>query len=376
MRSHVLRARDSIGMVDRDARGRLLIVASVVLLGMAVVLSLSVGPTGITLASLPRVLFAAFTGSDDASIAREHLVLVDLRLPRTLLGAFVGSSLAVAGAMMQGLFRNPLADPGLIGVSSGAALAAVATIALGNTLAAPWIKVFGVYALPFAAFFGSLAATLILVSVAGRHGQLMVGTLLLAGIAIGALAGALTGLLAYASDDRELRDLTLWSMGSLSGASWPKVVAVLPFAAAIGLAVPRLTRGLNGFLLGEAEAFHMGIDVEATKRLAIAISAAAVGAAVAVAGIVGFVGIVIPHFIRLIAGPDHRFVLPAGALLGAALVLIADVAARMIVRPCGVAAWHRHGGHRCPGVPPSRCPARHRRGGVADARSPRHHGRA
>lgn len=333
MRSHIVRARDAVGMADREARGQLLIVSSVVLLVMAVVLSLSVGPTGITLASLPRVLLAAFTGSDDASVAREHLVLVDLRLPRTLLGAFVGASLAVAGAMMQGLFRNPLADPGLIGVSSGAALAAVATVVLGNTLAGPWIQVFGVYALPFAAFFGSLAATLLLVSVAGRHGQLMVGTLLLAGIAIGALAGALTGLLAYASDDRELRDLTLWSMGSLSGASWPKVVAVLPFAAAIALAVPRLIRGLNGFLLGEAEAFHMGIDVEATKRLAIAISAAAVGAAVAAAGILGFVGIVIPHLIRLIAGPDHRFVLPAGALLGAALVLVADVVARMIVRP-------------------------------------------
>ena len=146
MRSHVVRARDAVGSVNRDARGRLLIVSSVVLLAMAVVLSLSVGPTGITLASLPRVLFAAFTGSEDASVAREHLVLVDLRLPRVLLGAFVGASLAVAGAMMQGLFRNPLADPGLIGVSSGAALAAVATIALGNTFAAPWIKVFGAYA--------------------------------------------------------------------------------------------------------------------------------------------------------------------------------------------------------------------------------------
>ena len=161
MRPHVLRAGDAaIGTAGREARGRLLIVSSVALLAVAVVLSLSVGPTGITLASLPRVLFALFTGSEDASIAREHLVLVDLRLPRTLLGAFVGASLAVAGAMMQGLFRNPLADPGLIGVSSGAALAAVATIALGNTVAAPWIKVFGVYALPFAAFFGSLAATL------------------------------------------------------------------------------------------------------------------------------------------------------------------------------------------------------------------------
>jgi iron complex transport system permease protein len=254
MKANVLRARD-VMTVDREARGRVLIAGSVALLGVAMLLSLSVGPTGITLASLPRVLVALFTGSDDPAAAREYLVLVDLRLPRTLLGAFVGASLAIAGAMMQGLFRNPLADPGLIGVSSGAALAAVATIALGNTFAAPWVKLLGVYALPFAAFFGGLAATLVLVSVAGRHGQLMVGTLLLAGIAVAAFASALTGLLSYTSDDRELRDLTLWSMGSLSGASWPKVIATLPFAAAVALAVPRLVRGLNGFLLGEAEAF-------------------------------------------------------------------------------------------------------------------------
>jgi iron complex transport system permease protein len=161
----------------------------------------------------------------------------------------------------------------------------------------------------------------------------MIGTLLLAGIALGALSGALTGLIAYASDDRELRDLTLWMLGSLSGASWPKVVAVLPFALAIALTTPRLIRGLNGLLLGEAEAFHLGINVEATKRTIIAVASAAVGAAVAVSGVVGFVGIVVPHLVRLLAGPDHRVVLPGAALLGATLVLLADVAARMLLRP-------------------------------------------
>lgn len=319
--------------LEREAIGRWLILGSALALAAAVFLSLSVGPTGITLTSLPRVMAALLTGSDDPSVFREQTVLLDLRLPRTLLGAFVGAALAVAGAMMQGMFRNPLADPGLIGVSSGAALAAVATIALGNGLASPWIQAFGGYALPFAAFFGGLVATLVLVTVAGRHGQLMVGTLLLAGIAIAAFAEAMTGLISFASDDRELRDLTLWRLGSLSGASWVKVLAVAPFALVILAALPRLTRALNGFLLGEAEAFHLGVDVEATKRLVVAVTAAAVGAAVAVAGIVGFVGIVIPHLVRLIAGPDHRYVLPAGALLGAVLVLVADVIARMVVRP-------------------------------------------
>ena len=300
---------------------------------MTIFLSLSIGATGITLASLPRVLSAMLTGRYEADVAREQLVLIEIRLPRMLLGMFVGASLAVAGAMMQGMFRNPLADPGLVGVSSGAALAAVATIALGNSLAAPWIKTFGAYALPTAAFVGGIATTMILVCIVSRQGQMAVSTLLLAGVALAALNGALMGLIAYSSDDRELRDLTLWMLGSLSGASWPKVFAIMPFALLIVLVLPRSIRGLNGLLLGEAEAFHLGIDVERTKRAIVLVTSAAVGAAVAVSGILGFVGIVVPHLVRLLAGPDHRVVLPASALMGATLVLTADILARVLVRP-------------------------------------------
>jgi len=317
----------------RAASASQLVALAAVTLAVAAVLSLSIGSTGITLSALPRVLTATITGQADAATAREQLVLLDIRLPRLLLGAFVGAALAVCGAMMQGMFRNPLADPGLVGVSSGAALAAVATIALGNGLAAPWARAFGVYALPFSAFCGGLAATTLLVAIVGRQGQLTTSTLLLAGIALGAFSSALTGLIAFASDDRELRDLTLWMLGSLSGASLPKVMAVLPFVLSIGLVLPRLIRALNGLLLGEAEAFHLGIDVEATKRLVIVTTAAGVGAAVAVAGVVGFVGIVVPHLVRLLAGPDHRVVLPTSALLGGSLVLIGDVVARMALRP-------------------------------------------
>lgn len=318
---------------DRRASAHFLLWSAAVALCVAAFLAVSIGPTGITLASLPRVVSAMTTGRYEADAAREQLVLLDIRLPRLLLGMFVGSALAVAGAMMQGMFRNPLADPGLIGVASGAALAAVATIALGNSLAAPWIKAFGAYALPFAAFVVGIATTAILVTIVTRQGQMAVATLLLAGIALAALNGALMGLIAFASDDRELRDLTLWMLGSLSGASWPKVFAVLPFALIIAAVLPRLIRGLNGLLLGEAEAFHLGIDVERTKRLIALVTSAAVGAAVAVAGIVGFVGIIVPHLVRLLAGPDHRIVLPASALLGATLVLVADIFARMLLRP-------------------------------------------
>lgn len=316
----------------RPKRGNVFIALSL-LLAVIAVFSLAIGPTGISLQALPRAIAAALGHAPDGAAERDRLVLIDLRMPRTLLAAFVGAALATAGAMMQGLFRNPLADPGLIGVSAGAALAAVATIVLGNTVGAPIVSLLGIYALPVAAFFGGLITTIGLVAIAARRGQLAIGTLLLAGIAVGAFASSISGFLAYASDDRELRDLTLWSMGSLSGASWQKVLAVLPFAIALTFLVPRLTRALNGFLLGEAEALHLGIDTERTKRLTVVTTATAVGAAVAVAGVIGFVGLVVPHVMRLISGPDNRVVIPGSALLGAALVIFADIVARMAVRP-------------------------------------------
>lgn len=310
-------------------RAQLMLMLAALALVLSMLLSLAVGPTGITISALPRAVSAALVGQSNA----ETLILLQIRLPRMLLGIFVGAALALSGAIMQGLFRNPLADPGLIGVSSGAALAAVATIALGNSLAAPLTRAAGVYALPVAAFAGGLSATLVLVGLSRRQGTVVVGTLLLAGIALASLCGALTAMIAFASDDRELRDLTLWQLGSLSGASWPKVVALLPFAAILLALVPRLTRALNGFLLGEAEAYHLGIDVERAKWLCIIATAVATGGAVAVAGVIGFVGIVVPHIARLVGGPNHQFVLPASALLGATLVLTADVLARMAVRP-------------------------------------------
>lgn len=331
-RSAVPVARQRL-VTGRLSRSLLLTTGSACLVLVAI-LSLAIGPTGISLGSLPRAVSAWLGYTTDPLALREKLVLFDVRLPRTLLAMFVGAALALAGAMMQGLFRNPLADPGLVGVSPGAALAAVTVIVLGNTIAAPVVRVLGIYALPLAAFCGGLATTLVLVFVASsRGGGLAVGTLLLSGIAIGALAGALTGFMAYSSNDRELRDMTLWTLGSFGGASWAKVMASLPFAAVLILTIPTVVRGLNGFLLGEAEAYHLGINVERTKKIVIGATAAAVGASVAIAGVIGFVGLVVPHLVRLLSGPDHRVVLPGSALFGAALVVCADVIARMVVRP-------------------------------------------
>ncbi len=318
---------------DRKAVGRLLLTLSAGVLVLVSLASLAIGPTGISFDAIPGVLHAAVTGSGDVESERNRLVLVELRLPRTLVGVFTGAALALAGAMMQGLFRNPLADPGLIGVSSGAALAAVATIALGDGLLFWWHHFLGIYALPVAAFIGGVVTTALLVAVGARSGQLATSTLLLAGIAFGALAGSATGLIAYASDDRELRDLTLWSMGSLTGSSWEKVLALVPFAGLLAICVPMVVRMLDGLLLGEAEAFHLGIDVDRAKYLIVGLTAAAVGSSVAAAGVIGFVGIVVPHFVRLIAGPAHAVVLPASAILGAVVLLAADILARIIVAP-------------------------------------------
>lgn len=303
-----------------------------VVFAMAGILSLSVGPSGITLLSLPQVL-AEITGYAQPGQGHEALVLLNIRLPRTLLAMYVGASLAMAGAIMQGLFRNPLADPGLIGVSAGAALFAVALIAFGDVYL-PGIKaVLGVHALPVAAFLGGLLVTALLIGLTNGKRGVSTATLLLAGVAIAALASALMGVVAYLSDDRALRDLTLWTLGSLAGSSWSKVIGTLPFLALLVVLLPRLVRDLNGLLLGEAEAYHLGVNVRRAKMLIVFVTAGAVGAAVAVAGIVGFLGIVTPHIVRLIAGPDHRFLLPASALLGGTLAVAADMVARVAVAP-------------------------------------------
>lgn len=265
--------------------------------------------------------------------AIQETVLLSLRLPRVCLGIAVGAALAVCGACMQGLFRNPLADPGLIGVSTGAALAAAATIVLGDALLGGLPAALSAAALPAAAFGGGLGATILVYRMASRHGRTEVATLLLAGIALNALAGALLGLLVFVSDDRQLRDLQFWLLGSLGGVGWGRLLPALPLLALPTLLLLAFARPLNALLLGEMEALHLGFDVERCKRAIVVFAACAVGAAVALTGVIGFVGLVVPHLVRLIAGPDHRLLLPASALLGAALLVGADLLARTVVLP-------------------------------------------
>lgn len=310
----------------------LLVIAGLLLLHIVIALvSATLGAAGIP---FERLLAALKLSDGDASfVARDQLVLWSIRLPRIAMATMVGAMLAVAGAVMQGLFRNPLADPALVGVSSGAALAAAATIVLADRLGAAAFAVPAASILPLAAFAGALATTVVLYRFSTSYGRTSIAIFLLGGLAIAAMTNAGTGLLVYLADDRQLRDINFWMLGSLGGATWGKAGAILPFLALSVAAMPLIARGLDLLSLGESEAFHAGISVEWLKRIAIVLIAAAVGAAVAVSGVIGFVGIVVPHLVRTLAGPGHRLLMPASALLGAALLLAADTIARMIVAP-------------------------------------------
>lgn len=306
--------------------GRLTLALSGLVLAAALV-SLTSGAAGLGAGDL----LAALAG--EGLSPRDQVVLYDIRLPRLALGLAVGAALAVSGVLLQGLFRNPLADPGIVGVSAGAGLGAVLAIVLGGLLPSALIATVGPALVPLAAGVSGWLTTLLLYRVATTGQRTDVALMLLAGIALSALAGALTGLLTFVADDRQLRDLTFWSMGSLAGATWSKLAAALPLMALALLVAPRLARGLNALALGEAQASHMGTDVQLLKRLTILSAAAATGSAVALSGGIGFIGIVVPHLLRQAQGPDHRQLIPNAALLGAALLVLADVVSRSVVAP-------------------------------------------
>lgn len=289
-------------------------------------LALCVGPASLSLAEVSQSLLQWLQSSSFSNVILWHI-----RIPRLLLGLMVGAGLAVCGAALQGLFRNPLADPGLIGVSSGASLGAAFSIVLGARLF-DW-PLLQLWLTPLFAFVCGALVTLLVYRLASAQGKTQVATLLLAGVAIQAITGAGVGLLTYMADDHQLRDLTFWSMGSLGGAQWPTVgvTAVIVLPALWMLC--RQARGLNAMLLGEAEAGHIGINVERLKLKIILFSALLVGAAVSAAGMIGFVGLVVPHLIRLLFGAEHKFLIITSAVLGGVLLVLADVAARTMVSP-------------------------------------------
>ena len=294
------------------------------LLILVMLVAVEVGASG---ASIGTLLHAP----DVATRNLAWMVIAHIRAPRVVLAAMAGAALGAAGATMQGLFRNPLADPGLIGVSSGAALAASCVIVLGVDMAQSGFL--NGWAVPLAGMLGSFLVTLLLYVFATRAGITSVTTVLLAGVAFGAFSGALTGILIFRANDTALRDLTFWTLGSFSGANWERIGLLSPFLVLAGVIATRLAVPLNAMLLGEADAALMGYPVERTKRLAMLGVAASVGPVVAFVGAIGFVGVVVPHLVRLVTGPDHRLVLPGSALLGAILLTAADTIARLVAAP-------------------------------------------
>jgi len=316
--------------VRLSVRGPWVVFAALLLFLATAVLAIGTGAVQIP----PGRVLAILLGLDDPSITDAHrAVVMNVRAPRVLLALLAGAGLACAGVMMQALFRNPLADPALIGVSAGAALGAVATIVLGATVLHGISRVLGVWTLPVAAFLGALATATLVFKLSSRDGQVDATTMLLCGIAVNALTGAGIGLLTYLATDEQLRNLTFWSLGSLGAATWSALAGAAPAIVLMVLVGPWLAHQLNALLLGESEALHLGVAVERLKRTVVALTAASAGAVVAVSGVIGFIGLVAPHMARLLVGPDHRYVLPLASLIGATLLTAGDMVARTAVRP-------------------------------------------
>lgn len=314
------------GLVRRPD-GRLLFAIAAALLLVAIVLSFGIGPLKVAPGTVLHVIGHQLGLAEAGELTQRDISVVwNLRVPRALLGALVGASLAMAGVALQGLFGNPLADPGIVGVTQGAALGAVAAIVVGATALGGWT-------IPLAAFLGGVVTTALIYLLARPGRGQGTATLLLVGIAVGAGCSAAIGFFTYIASDSELQSLVFWQMGSLASAEWGDLHAALPVFVLGALALLGLATPLDMLALGERQAQHIGLDVKRTRILLVAFSALLVGSAVAFAGSVGFVGLVVPHFVRLLAGPAHRWLLPLSAVTGALLIVVADTAARSLDPP-------------------------------------------
>ncbi len=318
-------ARDSLRFRRRVTLGAL-----GVGLVAATVLALGAGAMEIPPLRVVQILLGVMGVDTGATIEPyEAAALMSVRLPRILLALACGATLGISGASLQALFRNPLADPTLVGVADGAACGAVAWIVLGGL----GLASLGAWGMILVAFAGGLIATGGVMLIARGEGRIDIATLLLAGLAMKALASALLGYLIFLANDVQMRSLTFWLLGSLGGATWDSIVpAAVLMGVSIAILVP-LARPFDALALGEAEAGHLGVNVERTKRIAVAAVALGVAAGTALTGVIGFVGLIAPHIIRLIGGAGHRFVFAGSALLGALLIVGADTVARVIVAP-------------------------------------------
>ena len=320
-------------LIHSKTRSQNLIIAGLLaILGVLGLVSLSLGAYQIPFAQLLGVILDGLGVQEVAAESQQVNVLLQIRLPRIVLATLIGGGLGIAGASLQGMFRNPLVEPGLIGVSSGSALFAVIYLVLIAGSTGLW-KSMSAFGLPLFAFVGGLIHVAAVYRLSRSEGKTETSTLILAGVAINALAGALIGLTLFYADDAALRSFTFWSLGDLGGASWTKIPAALLLILLPSLLLLRDYRALNALSLGEYEAFHMGVNVKQIKIKLLITTALIVGVGVSLAGMIGFIGLIVPHLIRIGFGADHRLVLPGAFLLGAILMNLADLIARLIVIP-------------------------------------------
>ncbi|WP_274057237.1 FecCD family ABC transporter permease [Vibrio parahaemolyticus] len=298
-------------------------------LAFIAIASITVGPMNISFTDSLRGLI----GAHSELAPHIQLVINEIRLPRTILCMFIGAILAICGVVMQGLFRNPLAEPGIIGVSAGAALGGAFAIVVFAEFSQNHPQLMNLAALPLFAFLGGALTTVLVYWLGTNKFGTSVTIMLLAGVAISALSGAAIGFLNFSADDQMLRDLTLWSMGSLAGANWADIGLSSVTLVVLLFWFHKKAMSLNALLLGESEARHLGVPVQKLKRQLILLSAVGVGVTVSICGAIGFIGLVIPHLGRMLAGPDHRTLLPISALLGALLLTCADMIARVLLAP-------------------------------------------
>lgn len=315
-------------------RQKLIIIVLVLILVAGAILSLGLGSYHISVQDILALLGKKLGITPSLAIEPMHEdVLFIIRTPRVLLGIFVGAALGISGAAIQGIFRNPLAEPGLIGISSGASLFAVIVIAFESILFTGLASWLGYYLLAFGAFFGAGLTAFFVYQIASKDGRADLTTMLLAGIAINAFAGALTGLMTYIASEQQLRTITFWMLGSLGGATWENLTATIPFILISLVALPFFGKSLNAFSLGEMQADLLGMRSGHVKLWVIVFSTLAVGASVAVSGIIGFVGLLVPHIVRLFGGADYKYVLVGSMLMGAVVLTFADMISRVAVAP-------------------------------------------
>ena len=324
----------NLAVTIRDTRTSVAIAGLSILLLATMLFSLTIGAVSIPVKDVVVILLQKIGLFGSAEVDSMHqVVLSTIRFPRIFMTLLIGAALGVSGASLQGLFRNPLVEPSLIGVSGGSAVGVVLIIVFGASLGLPKDGFLYNSLIPFTAFAGGLLATFLVLKLSNQSGKTNIAVLVLVGVAINALAGAVIGLAIFYADENQLRTFTFWTLGDLGGATTAKLMIAAPVLVIATGALLFFSNTLNAVALGEAEAYHMGVDVERTKRSVIFFSALAVGVSVSLAGMIGFVGLVIPHVIRVLFHSDNRLVLPASVIGGAWLLLVADIIARTVVTP-------------------------------------------